>query len=94
VIPIILASWVSCWLENRARAAAFLDEKLLRAADLLAVTVPLTFLVIGPLATWLSQMLANGYQLFTFWRRGWRARRWARCGRCALFSACTGGWCR
>jgi PTS system beta-glucosides-specific IIC component len=24
--------------------------------------VPLTFLVIGPLATWLSQMLANGYQ--------------------------------
>jgi hypothetical protein len=28
----------------------------------LGVTVPLTFLVIGPLATWLSQMLANGYQ--------------------------------
>ncbi len=26
------------------------------------MTVPLTFLVIGPLATWLSQMLANSYQ--------------------------------
>ena len=28
----------------------------------LGVTVPLTFLVIGPLATWLSQILANSYQ--------------------------------
>lgn len=28
-----------------------------------AVVVPLTFLIIGPVATWLSQLLANGYQL-------------------------------
>ena len=28
----------------------------------LAIVVPLTFLVIGPIATWLSVMLANGYQ--------------------------------
>lgn len=25
--------------------------------------MPLTFLLIGPIATWLSQQLANGYQL-------------------------------
>jgi PTS system beta-glucoside-specific IIA component/PTS system beta-glucoside-specific IIB component/PTS system beta-glucoside-specific IIC component len=29
----------------------------------LAVVVPLTFLLIGPLATWLSQLLAQGYQI-------------------------------
>jgi phosphotransferase system glucose/maltose/N-acetylglucosamine-specific IIC component len=56
----------------------------------LAVVVPLTFLIIGPVATWLSQLLANGYQLIYRLRPGWPARRWARCGRCALSLACTG----
>lgn len=34
VIPIILASWVSCWLEKEHGGAAVVDEKLLRPADL------------------------------------------------------------
>lgn len=63
VIPIIFAAWVSCWLEKQG-------NKLLPSAMrnffsplfCLAITVPLTFLLIGPVATWLSQMLANGYQ--------------------------------
>ena len=39
----------------------------------LAVVVPLTFLVIGPVATWLSHLLANGYQFiyaFAPWLAG------------------------
>ncbi|MCL7707621.1 PTS beta-glucoside transporter subunit IIABC, partial [Enterobacter kobei] len=39
----------------------------------LGATVPLTFLIIGPVATWLSQMLANGYQFiyaFAPWLAG------------------------
>lgn len=63
VIPIIFAAWVSCWLEKQG-------NKLLPSAMrnffsplfCLAITVPLTFLLIGPVATWLSQMLAHGYQ--------------------------------
>ncbi|HKM98561.1 MAG TPA: PTS beta-glucoside transporter subunit IIABC [Buttiauxella sp.] len=68
VIPIIFAAWVSCWLEKRC-------NKLLPSAVrnfftpllCLAFTVPLTFLLIGPAATWLSQILAHGYQaIYTF----------------------------
>lgn len=63
VIPIILAAWVSCWLEKRSTALLPPSMKNFFAPLIcLAVTVPLTFLVIGPLATWLSQLLANGYQ--------------------------------
>ncbi|MDP1299201.1 PTS beta-glucoside transporter subunit IIABC, partial [Klebsiella quasipneumoniae] len=29
----------------------------------LAVVVPLTFLLIGPMATWLSHLLAQGYKI-------------------------------
>lgn len=68
VIPIIFAAWVSCWVEKQG-------NKLLPSAVrnfftplfCLAITVPLTFLLIGPAATWLSQMLAHGYQaIYTF----------------------------
>ncbi|MGB7801170.1 PTS beta-glucoside transporter subunit IIABC [Buttiauxella sp.] len=63
VIPIIFAAWVSCWVEKQG-------NKLLPSAVrnfftplfCLVITVPLTFLLIGPAATWLSQMLAHGYQ--------------------------------
>lgn len=63
VIPIILASWVSCWLEKQS--TTFLPSSMknfFAPLICLGITVPLTFLVIGPVATWLSQMLANGYQ--------------------------------
>ena len=64
VIPIILASWVSCWIERRSNAILPSSMKnFFTPAICLAVVVPLTFLIIGPVATWLSQQLANGYQL-------------------------------
>jgi len=63
VIPIILAAWVSCWLEKQSSRRLPASMKTFFAPLIcLSVTVPLTFLVIGPLATGLSQILANGYQ--------------------------------
>ncbi|SFO17520.1 PTS system beta-glucoside-specific IIA component, Glc family /PTS system beta-glucoside-specific IIB component, Glc family /PTS system beta-glucoside-specific IIC component, Glc family [Candidatus Pantoea varia] len=63
VIPIILAAWVSCWLEKQSTRLLPASMKNFFAPLIcLSVTVPLTFLLIGPLATWLSQLLANGYQ--------------------------------
>lgn len=63
VIPIILAAWISCWLEKQSSRRLPASMKNFFAPLIcLSVTVPLTFLVIGPLATGLSQMLANGYQ--------------------------------
>ncbi|KIC85296.1 PTS beta-glucoside transporter subunit IIABC [Pantoea agglomerans] len=63
VIPIIVAAWVSCWLEKQSSRRLPASMKNFFAPPIcLSVTVPLTFLVIGPLATGLSQILANGYQ--------------------------------
>lgn len=63
VIPIILAAGVSCWLEKQSSRRLPASMKNFFAPLIcLSVTVPLTFLVIGPLATGLSQILANGYQ--------------------------------
>ncbi|WP_158785225.1 PTS beta-glucoside transporter subunit IIABC [Pantoea sp. BAV 3049] len=62
VIPIILAAWVSCLIER------LLNPRLPGAIRnfttplvCLAIVVPLSFLLIGPVATWLSHLLANGY---------------------------------
>ena len=64
VIPIILASWVCCWLERKSNALLPSSMKnFFTLAICLAVVVPLTFLLIGPLATWLSHLLAQGYQI-------------------------------
>jgi len=64
VIPIILAAWVSCWIERRSNALLPSAMKnFFTPAICLAVVVPLTFLIIGPVATWLSHLLANGYQV-------------------------------
>ncbi|NDJ57112.1 PTS beta-glucoside transporter subunit IIABC [Enterobacteriaceae bacterium 4M9] len=63
VIPIIFAAWLSCWLErqcNKVMPSAV--KNFFTPLVCLMVVVPLTFLLIGPAATWLSQMLANGYQ--------------------------------
>lgn len=63
VIPIILAAWVSCWLEKQGNRFLHASIKnFFTPLFCIAITVPLTFLVIGPIATWLSQMLAHGYQ--------------------------------
>ncbi len=63
VIPIIFAAWVSCRLEplfNRVLHSAL--RNFVTPLMCLMITVPLTFLLIGPVATWLSHLLANGYQ--------------------------------
>ncbi|WP_241576185.1 PTS beta-glucoside transporter subunit IIABC [Rosenbergiella collisarenosi] len=74
VIPIILASWVSCMIENRVRPRLPLAVKSFFTPVICLVTVvPLTFLAIGPLATWLSHLLAEGCELiynFAPWLAG------------------------
>ncbi|MBT0725972.1 PTS beta-glucoside transporter subunit IIABC [Rosenbergiella australiborealis] len=74
VIPIILSSWVSCEIEKRVKLRLPLAVRsFLTPVVCLAVVVPLTFLGIGPLATWLSQLLAEGYELiyrFAPWLAG------------------------
>jgi PTS system beta-glucosides-specific IIC component len=63
VIPVILAAWVSSWLEKRAmKILPSSLRNFITPLICLMVVVPLTFLVIGPVATWASQQLANGYQ--------------------------------
>lgn len=63
VIPIIFSAWVSCRIEkfsNRVLPSAV--KNFFSPLFCLVIAVPLTFLLIGPAATWLSQMLAHGYQ--------------------------------
>ena len=63
VIPVILAAWASSWLEKRAmKILPSALRNFITPLICLMVIVPLTFLLIGPVATWASQQLANGYQ--------------------------------
>nr|WP_321239658.1 PTS transporter subunit EIIC [uncultured Tolumonas sp.] len=64
VMPIIFAAWVSCKLEpvfNRIFPSAI--KNFFTPLMCIMVTVPLTFLAIGPAATTASQFLAHGYEL-------------------------------
>lgn len=64
VMPIIFAAWVSCKLEpifNRVFPSAV--KNFFTPLMCIMVTVPLTFLAIGPAATYASQFLAHGYEL-------------------------------
>jgi len=74
VIPIIIAAWASCWLEKQCNKFLHSAVKnFFGPLICIAVIVPLTFLVIGPLATLLSQGLAHGYQaiyVFAPWLAG------------------------
>lgn len=63
VIPIIFAAWLSCWLEKQCvKILPAVIKNLFTPLICLMITVPLTFLLIGPAATWLSQGLSYGYQ--------------------------------
>lgn len=62
VIPIILASWVSAKLEvlfKRIMHDSF--KNFVAPMFCMTITVPLTFLVIGPIATYAANGLATGY---------------------------------
>ncbi len=63
VIPVICAAWFSCWLErlcNNLFPSAV--KNFLTPLACLVITVPLTFLAIGPLASGLGELLASGFQ--------------------------------
>lgn len=63
VIPILFASWVSCKLEKPLNRWLHTNIRNFFTPLLcIVISVPLTFLLIGPTATWLSQMLSGGYQ--------------------------------
>ncbi|NUA42542.1 PTS system beta-glucoside-specific EIIBCA component [Dickeya solani] len=63
VIPILFASWVSCKLEKPLNRWLHVNIRNFFTPLLcIVISVPLTFLLIGPSATWLSQMLSGGYQ--------------------------------
>lgn len=68
VIPILFAAWVSCHLEHKV--SGWLPDMIrnfFTPLICLVVTVTLTFLLIGPVATWASRLLANGFQwVYTF----------------------------
>lgn len=63
VIPIIFAAWLSCRLEKPLNALLHVNIRNFFTPLLcVVITVPLVFLLVGPAATWLGQMLAGGYQ--------------------------------
>ena len=62
VIPVILAAWFSCWLEKRFNHWLHVYIKSFATPFLcLLITLPATFLLIGPLATDLSRGLGEGF---------------------------------
>ncbi|MEA9391872.1 PTS beta-glucoside transporter subunit IIABC [Acerihabitans sp. TG2] len=64
VIPIIFAAWLSCRLEKPLNALLHANIRNFFTPLLcVVITVPLVFLLVGPAATWLGQMLAAGYQV-------------------------------
>ncbi|MGP4128384.1 PTS transporter subunit EIIC [Pantoea tagorei] len=64
VIPIICSAWFCCWLERQCnKVMPSVVKTFFTPLICLLVTVPLTFLAIGPLATALSHLLADGFQL-------------------------------
>ncbi|WP_413738505.1 PTS beta-glucoside transporter subunit IIABC [Sodalis sp. RH21] len=63
VIPIVFSAWVSSRLEKPLNAILHSNIRNFFTPLLcICITVPLTFLLIGPAATWLSHLLAAGYQ--------------------------------
>ncbi|MDG4696790.1 PTS beta-glucoside transporter subunit IIABC [Providencia sp. CRE-3FA-0001] len=63
VIPIIFAAWLSCLLEKRLNLLLPAAMKNFISPFLcLLIIVPLTFLVIGSSATWLSLLIADTFQ--------------------------------
>ncbi|MBU3895042.1 PTS beta-glucoside transporter subunit IIABC [Serratia rubidaea] len=74
VIPIIASAWFCCWLERQSnKVMPSAVKNFFTPLLCLLVTVPLTFLLIGPLATGLGELLAAGFQVvyqFAPWLAG------------------------
>lgn len=62
VIPIIFAAWLAAKVERIVHYRSPSSVRNFTTPLIcLVVTVPLTFLAIGPMATWFSRLLAEGY---------------------------------
>ena len=62
VIPVILAAACCCWLEKRFNRWLHVTIRAFFTPFLcLLIALPATCLLIGPLATWLSNAIGNGY---------------------------------
>ncbi|MBD8161697.1 PTS beta-glucoside transporter subunit IIABC [Erwinia persicina] len=62
VIPIIFAAWFSCLIERVVHSRLPGSVRNFTTPLIcLAIVVTVTFMLIGPVATWVSQMLAAGY---------------------------------
>lgn len=62
VMPIIFAAWLSCIIEKQVKKILHDSVRnLLTPFFCLVIVVPLTFLVIGPVTTWLAGIMANGF---------------------------------
>ena len=58
VIPIIFTAWVACKLEKRVDALIHSAvSTIFTPLICLVVVAPLTFLLLGPIAMWVSQLL-------------------------------------
>lgn len=63
VMPIIFAAWLNCLLEKRLNSLLPAAMKNFISPFLcLLIIVPLTFLIIGPSATWVSLLIADTFQ--------------------------------
>lgn len=62
VIPIIFSAWLCCMLERKLNAwLPSAIKNFFTPLICLVVITPVTFLVVGPLSTWLSELIAAGY---------------------------------
>lgn len=62
VIPVIFASWLSSRVEkNCNKILPSAVKNLFTPFIALVIVVPFSFLLIGPIATWLSQSMANAF---------------------------------
>lgn len=73
VIPIIGAAWVSSTLERKLNGwLPSAVKNFLTPLLCLMVITPLTFVVVGPVSTWVSELIAQGY-LFIYHAVPWLA---------------------
>lgn len=74
VIPVICSAWFSCWLERQCNKVMPLAVKnFFTPLVCIAITVPLSFLAIGPIANGLGELMAAGFQViykFAPWLAG------------------------
>lgn len=63
VIPIIIATWIAAKVEGRLKKMVpDVVKSFFVPAGTLLIVIPLTFIIIGPIATWASQLFGAGTQ--------------------------------